>query len=289
MDRDLTQRVRTGVRTRLHVVGVDVAVVLTGVVVYFGVRGLTAGAPDRAREHALDILGLEKTLGLDVEKGVQSALVDLDAVTTVANWIYIWGHWPVIVATLLWLATHNRVVFRRLRNAMIASGALGLCVYTTYPVAPPRLAGLGFVDTITESSNSYRVLQPPAFVNQYAAMPSLHVGWDLLVGMALVAVATTWLIRMIGCLMPMLMAAATIVTANHYVLDVLVGAAFGLAGWTIALWIEKRGTAGEGADSAAAAPPCPGASGTVPNVPGQRRPAEESFEAGPASGSTATA
>ena len=290
MDRDVKNRVRAGVRTRLHVVGLDAAVVVAGVVVYFGVRGLTAGAPDRAREHALDILSVEKALGLDVEKGVQSALVDLDAVTTVANWIYIWGHWPLIVATLLWLATHNRVLFRRLRNAMIASGALGLCVYTTYPVAPPRLAGLGFVDTITESSSSYRVLQPPAFVNQYAAMPSLHVGWDLLVGMALVAVATTWLIRMVGCLMPMLMAAATVVTANHYVLDVLVGAAFALAGWAIALWIEKRSDhPGEVACSATARPPGQGASGPVPNVPGQRGPADDSCGTGPASSSTATA
>ena len=290
MDRDDRQRVRTGVRTRRHVVGVDVAVVVTGIVVYFGVRGLTAGGPDRAREHALDILALEKTLGLDVEKGVQSAFVDLDAVSTVANWIYIWGHWPVIVATLLWLATHNRVIFRRLRNAMIASGGLGLCVYTTYPVAPPRLVGLGFVDTITESSNSYRVLQPPAFVNQYAAMPSLHVGWDLLVGMALVAVATTWLIRMIGCLMPMLMAAATIVTANHYVLDVLVGAAFGLAGWIVALWIERRGSTVRGG-AHRVAPSLPGrdATGPVPTLPGQRCPADDSLESGPASSSTATA
>lgn len=223
----------------------DAAVVVTGIVVYFGVRGLTAGAPDVAREHAADVLALEKTLGLDVEAGVQALLLDLDPLVTLANWIYIWGHWPVIVATLVWLALHNRTVFRRLRNAMIASGALGLCVYTTYPVAPPRLTG-GFVDTITEQSSSYRVLQPPAFVNQYAAMPSLHVGWDLCVGLALVAAATTLFLRTIGALMPVLMAAATVLTANHYVLDVLAGAAFGLAGWAIALQMERARRRREG-------------------------------------------
>jgi membrane-associated phospholipid phosphatase len=123
---------------------------------------------------------------------------------------------------------------------MVASGLMGLCVYTTYPVAPPRLAGLGFVDTISEQSSSYRVLQPPAFVNQYAAMPSLHVGWDLLVGLALVAAAGSVALRTVGRLMPVVMAAATVLTANHYVLDVLVGAAFGLAGWVVALWLERR-------------------------------------------------
>jgi len=141
-------------------------------------------------------------------------------------------------------------VFLRLRNAMVASGLMGLCVYTTYPVAPPRLADMGLVDTITEQSSSYRVLQPPAFVNQYAAMPSLHVGWDLLVGLALVAAAGSLAVRTVGRLMPVVMAAATVLTANHYVLDVLVGALFGLAGWAVALRLERR----RAARAAAASP-----------------------------------
>ena len=219
---------------------VDVLVVASGVGTYFGVRGVTAGDADVAVDHAHDVLAVEQALGLDVEAGVQALLVDLDTVTTLANWVYIWGHWPVIALTLLWLALHDRRLFLRLRNAMVASGVMGLCVYTTYPVAPPRLAGLGFVDTITEQSRSYRVLQPPAFVNQYAAMPSLHVGWDLLVGLALVAAAGSVALRTVGRLMPVVMGAATVLTANHYVLDVLVGAAFGLAGWAVALRLERR-------------------------------------------------
>ena len=224
----------------VRMVATDVAVVASGVATYFGVRGLTAGDADVAVEHAHDVLAVEKELGLDVEAGVQEFLVDVEPLTTLANWVYIWGHWPVIAAVLLWLAVRNRTVFLRLRNAMIASGLMGLCVYTTYPVAPPRLAGMGFVDTITEQSSSYRVLQPPAFVNQYAAMPSLHVGWDLLVGLALVAAAGSVALRTIGRLMPVVMGAATVLTANHYVLDVLVGAAFGMAGWAVALWLERR-------------------------------------------------
>lgn len=227
-------------RSALRTIGVDALVVITGIVVYFGVRGLTAVRPGAAREHGRDVLALEKELGLDVEAGIQDLLLHLDWVVTAANWVYIWGHWPVIVATLVWLALHDRVLFLRLRNAMIASGAMGLCVYTTYPVAPPRLLGEGFVDTVTERSNSYRVLQPPAFTNQYAAMPSLHVGWDLLVGIVVVAAASTLVLRTLGALMPVAMAAATVITANHYVLDVLVGAAFGLAGYAVALLLERR-------------------------------------------------
>jgi membrane-associated phospholipid phosphatase len=233
-------RAASRVRGVARTVASDALVIVAGVVVYFGVRGLTAGSPGVARDHAHDLLALEKDLGLDVEKGAQTLLVALDPLVTLANWVYIWGHWPAIAATFVWLALHDRRVFLRLRNAMIASGAMGLCVYTTYPVAPPRLAGRGFVDTVTEQSGSYRVLQPPAFVNQYAAMPSLHVGWDLLVGLALVAATSTVLMRTVGRLMPVVMAAATVLTANHYVLDVIAGAAFGLAGWAIALQIEKR-------------------------------------------------
>ena len=239
-------RARTGTRTALvRMVATDVAVVASGVATYFGVRGLTAGDAGVAVDHAHDVLAVEKELGLDVEAGVQALLVDTEPLTTLANWVYIWGHWPVIVVVLLWLAVRNRTVFLRLRNAMVASGLMGLCVYTTYPVAPPRLAGMGFVDTITEQSSSYRVLQPPAFVNQYAAMPSLHVGWDLLVGLALVAAAGSVGLRTVGRLMPVVMGAATVLTANHYVLDVLIGAAFGLAGWAVALWLERRREARE--------------------------------------------
>jgi membrane-associated phospholipid phosphatase len=247
-------------------VATDVAVVASGVATYFGVRGLTAGDADVAVDHAHDVLAVEKELGLDVEAGVQALLVDVEPLTTVANWVYIWGHWPVIAGVLLWLALRNRTVFLRLRNAMVASGLMGLCVYTTYPVAPPRLAGMGFVDTITEQSSSYRVLQPPAFVNQYAAMPSLHVGWDLLVGLAVVAAAGSVTVRTLGRLMPVLMGAATVLTANHYVLDVLVGAAFGLAGWAVALWLERRREARAG--------------GPAPSVglPVQRAPVREPCE-----------
>ena len=53
--------------------------------------------------------------------------------TTVANWIYIWGHWPVIIATMLWLAWRHVGVFLRLRDGMLLSGAVGMVVFATYP------------------------------------------------------------------------------------------------------------------------------------------------------------
>ena len=162
------------------------------------------------------------------------------ALETFANWVYIWGHWPVILVTMLWLALHHRWAFLRLRDAMLVSGSLGLVVFVTYPVAPPRLVDAGLVDTVTESSYSYRLLQPPNFVNQYAAMPSLHAGWDLLVGISIATAGSTLLVRALGWVLPPLMTLAVVATANHYVVDVVAGMALALLGYVAALLLERR-------------------------------------------------
>jgi hypothetical protein len=218
----------------------QVGLVLLGVFVYFRIRGLTETSPGLAHEHAQDIVALEEALGIAWEDELQALVTPVDFLETFANWIYIWGHWPVIIATMAWLIWRRRDVFLRLRDAMMISGLLGMIVFVTYPVAPPRLAALGFVDTVTQSSNAYRVLQPPAFVNQYAAMPSLHSGWDLLVGISIVTAASTVTLKVIGYAMPMLMAFAVVATANHFLLDVVAGIALVLVGHAGALALERR-------------------------------------------------
>ena len=216
------------------------ALIVGAIGVYFGVRGLTVGAADLAEAHAHRVVDVERALGIAIESSVQRPFEDPGVLQTAANWVYIWGHWPVIIATMLWLAFRHTAILLRLRDAMIVSGAMGMVVFASYPVAPPRLAGLGLVDTVTETSRAYRVLQPPAFVNQYAAMPSLHAGWDLLVGISIVTAAGSVALRIFGYLMPLLMAIAVVVTANHYVLDVIVGVMFVLVGHAVALRLERR-------------------------------------------------
>ncbi|NYD41735.1 phosphatase PAP2 family protein [Nocardioides panaciterrulae] len=227
-------------RNRLPWVLEQAAIVLLGAFVYFRVRGLTDSSTRLALEHARDLFHVERLLGIDVEASLQAPLDGSALLETLSNWVYIWGHWPVIILTMTWLALRHGEVFLRLRDAMLVSGALGMLVFVSYPVAPPRLAHLGLVDTITQSSDSYRYLQPPAFVNQYAALPSLHVGWDLLVGMAIFSATTNLALRVIGCLMPLAMAYAVIATANHFVLDVLAGIVLVLIGHATALWLQRR-------------------------------------------------
>jgi hypothetical protein len=209
--------------------------VLAGIGVYFGVRGITASDADTAQQNAVDLVQLERDVGLYVEAELQGMIDGSGAVMTFMNWVYIWGHWPVITAVLLWLFLRHPAGYREIRNTMLLSGGIGLVIFVVYPVAPPRLAGLGLVDTVTEYSTAYRVLQPPAFVNQYAAMPSLHVGWDLLMGIALVTWSTHLAVRALGVALPALMTASVVLTANHYLVDAVAGVALVLA----CLWVVR--------------------------------------------------
>jgi hypothetical protein len=236
----LTTQLARPVRSRLRWVLGQVLVVTIGIVTYFRIRGLTDASVDVAMDHADDITTLEGWLGIDVEHAVQAPVAASETLATAANWVYVWGHWPVILTTMVWLMWHHRDTFRRLRDGMLVSGFLGMVVFVSYPVAPPRLADLGLVDTVTENSEAYRYLQPPAFVNQYAAMPSLHAGWDLLVGLAIVAAAGAVGLRVAGLVMPFLMVWAVVATANHYVLDVVAGVALALIGHAIALQLQRQ-------------------------------------------------
>lgn len=208
----------------------QLVLVLGAVLAYFGVRGLTEGSEPIARTNATRLLDLERSLGLDLERAIQTPLLDHGWLLDLANWAYIWLHWPLLVATLVWFVLARREAYFELRNAMFFSGAIGLVIFAAFPVAPPRLYSAAYVDTVTLHSLSYRVLQPPALVNAYAAMPSLHVGWNLLAGVMWWRVLRDSPARWAGVVMPAVMAWATISTGNHWVLDAVGGSAVALTG-----------------------------------------------------------
>ena len=234
------------IRSRWFWVAGQLVLAAALVFLYFRVRGLTEGSPALAHAHAAEVIAVEQWLGIDGALGLQhqlqQVLLGFPFAVTVANWVYIWAHWPVIIATAVWLAVRRPDVFRQLRDAMTISGAVGMVVFAAYPLAPPRLVDAGLVDTVSDQSVAYRVLQPPAFVNQYAAMPSLHAGWDLLIGIALVTAASGILLRVVGYMLPVLMAVAVVATANHYVLDVVAGLTLVLAAHAVAVRLERRRT-----------------------------------------------
>jgi len=221
---------KAGVFPGWRILGVQAALVAAAALCYFGVRDLTEGARATATANAHSVVDLERWLGISWERGLQSHVIGDDRLVAAANWMYIYGHWPVIIATLAWLFLRHPPDFYLLRNALFISGAIGLIIFVVFPVAPPRLGILEIVDTVTQRSSSYRTLQPPGLVNRYAAVPSLHFGWNLLVGVMVWRVSRAPAMRALAVLMVVAMGLAVIATANHYVIDVVAGAVVALTG-----------------------------------------------------------
>jgi hypothetical protein len=212
----------------------EIAFVLFALLVYFGVRGLTEGRVDVAFANADSVLRLERALGIAWEGQIQGFVVDHDGLVTVANWVYVYGYWPVIATSAVVLYARRRQKYVLLRDAAIISGLIGFAFFAFVPVAPPRLSDPGLVDTVTQYSEGYRALQRPGLTNQYAALPSLHAGWNLLVGIVLFQATTRVAVRVFAVAMPSAMAFAVIATANHFVLDVIVGTLVVLAALAVA-------------------------------------------------------
>ncbi len=218
----------------------EIVLVALAMFLYFGIRNFTVGSPQTAFANADRLIRLERYLGIDWEKGLQAPIVPHDTLVTLANWVYIFGHWPVIlgVGAALYLCRPRQ--YYLLRNAMFASGLIGFLFFALFPVAPPRLLDFGLVDTVTERSDAYRALQPPGLTNQYAAFPSLHAGWNLLVAIAVVMAVTSLALRAVALALPVAMALAVVVTANHYVIDVAGGVVVVLIGLAISIFLQRR-------------------------------------------------
>jgi hypothetical protein len=166
---------------------------------------------------------------------VQSVVAGSQFLQDVVNSIYIFGHWPVIIGAGLLLFHYRREHYYTLRNVCLMTGAFGLIIFALFPVAPPRLTDLPLMDTVTRGASAYRQILPPRLVNQYAAMPSFHAGWNLAVGIVVFQATQNRLLRAFAILMPAAMAFSVVATANHYVIDVVVGVSLVL----IAFQIER--------------------------------------------------
>ena len=208
----------------------ELGIFVVAYLVYFGVRAVTEGTAATAMAHAMDLIRLEQRLGIAWERAIQEGIVGSRLLVDAANAVYIYGHWPVIILTGVLLFRHRRGHYYRLRNACLLSGLVGLAVFALYPVAPPRLTDLPLVDTVTRSAESYRQVLPQDFVNQYAAMPSFHAGWNVLLGIVVFQATRHLLLRALAVVGPAAMVLAVVATANHFVIDVVAGVAIVLAG-----------------------------------------------------------
>lgn len=193
---------------------------------YEAVRRVVVPDSSDAFEHAFNIVRFEQEMGIFFEPSLQKSIVDHQWLVTLFNWVYVWGYLPVIIAAGLYLYLRHHNFYTRYRNAFLLSGAVGLTIFATLPVAPPRMfPEFGFVDTVRTDSAVYRVFEGSDLVNEFAAVPSFHFGWILLVGLALIQTNQHIVVRTAGALLPLLMLAAILFTANHYVVDAIIGGA----------------------------------------------------------------
>ncbi|MFF7352297.1 MULTISPECIES: phosphatase PAP2 family protein [Streptomyces] len=189
-------------------------------------RQLATGHTASAFRNAHRVWDLERTLHLPHETAVQSALLHGDTLARLANTYYATVHFPATLAFLVWLYLRRPAHYVWARRVLAVVTAAALVLPFTFPLAPPRmLTGTGLVDTARLYGPS--VYGPPSsdhLSNQFAAMPSLHFGWALMVAVGLMA-ATRSRWRRLWLLHPLVTLLVIVGTANHYWLDAIVATA----------------------------------------------------------------
>jgi len=237
---------------------VEAMVVAFAFLLYFAVRGAVIDRPEAAYRHALDVIDAQRYLGIFWEDDMNEWIRDRRFLAQTANVVYFWLHFPLIIAFGIYLYYGQRGKYTLMRDAFLTSGAIALVVYWLYPVAPPRelpeLAAQfdnggpvyvrGFFDTMQEYLGyGYQAQSTAWFVNPYAAMPSLHFGWDLLLGVGIVWASWRqrwmWLTLPIGVFLPVSQIPAITATANHFFLDAAAGAGVALMGFPAALALRR--------------------------------------------------
>jgi hypothetical protein len=221
---------------------IELAMVTTAMVIYFFIRGGLPEPVPEAVARSTRIIHLEQAMGIFVEPHWQEPVLRNDLLMKIANGIYIWGHFPVILVAAVWLYWKNRQRYGLYRTGLVLSAFVGLWVYAFFPAAPPRLmpSHWGFVDTIALVARGRYEVKPHLFLNQYAAVPSLHFGWVMLAGIAIWQNSRNPAFRAFAVIMPAAMFWSIVVTANHFIFDMLVGAAIVLVALFIS-WLYYSG------------------------------------------------
>ncbi|WEH33539.1 phosphatase PAP2 family protein [Streptomyces sp. AM 4-1-1] len=285
---------------------------------YSAGRLLVRGDVATAVDHGLAILHLEQTLRLNAEHPLNRLLTAHPSIGVPADFAYASLHYVVTPAVLIWIFRRHSAAYRAARTWLMTSTLLGLIGFTLLPTCPPRLldAGHGFVDTMAQySSYGWWGAEASAprglggMTNQYAAMPSLHVGWALWCGILLWRHGRHPAVRAVGVAYPLVITFVVMGTANHYFLDAVAGAAVMGVGALLATPVARLAdrvtarcrdrvavrfpsrfaTAGAGAGATVVSAGCETSAGE--RIPGQRTSSADPIDAASpaASGGTATA
>jgi membrane-associated phospholipid phosphatase len=227
--------------------------------VYRLVRGQVFDQSAAAFEHARDIVSAEKALHLFIEPTLQDWAIQARWIDDVGSWMYINTHFVVTTCTLAFIYLFRNEHFYWVRNMFMVAMGLALIGYVLYPTAPPRmLPELGFVDSVSDFTGVSSDASVNALFNPYAAVPSMHVGFALMLAVPMIRMARRSWVKALWVVYPPAVTFVVIVTANHWVLDAVAGAAVAavsaLAAQTVLARVRPRAWAWAPEEDALPAP-----------------------------------
>jgi membrane-associated phospholipid phosphatase len=194
------------------------------------VRGLVEdGNPYRPFGDAMRIIDVERTLHVFVEPSVQAWAINKHWLIDGADWVYVNGHFFVTFAVLAFIYARRNDSFYFVRNMFMIAMGLALIGYWLYPTAPPRLMPeWGFTDAISQfvtgGTGSVDTGATKAFVNFYAAGPSMHVCFAVMIGGSMCRLTRWRPGKVLWALYPLVITFVVVATANHFLTDVFLGA-----------------------------------------------------------------
>ncbi len=196
-----------------------------------------------ARNRAEALYGVERALHMDIELAINHAVASVHWLSLAADYWYAIAHFVVTLAVLGWLYVRHPLRYRSARSVLLATNLIALVGFWDYSLAPPRmLAAHGFVDTVLRDQiwGSWGTSGMAAASNQYAAMPSLHIGWALWSGIVVLALARRRWVRAAGVIYPCTTLLVILGTANHFLLDAAGGALALGCGFAISRMVSGR-------------------------------------------------
>ena len=171
--------------------------------------------------NALHVISLERLMGLFREAALQQWFLQHSHwVIVLSDWTYAYGFWAAIGLVAAGLYKFKPEKYQDYRNIMLISFMFAIVIFALFPLTPPRLmGGLGFTDTMAQfGPKSYFSSGEVLGYNRYAAMPSMHYGWSILVMAACLEFKSRW-VKAAGFCFPLIIFFAIVVTGNHYILD----------------------------------------------------------------------
>jgi PAP2 superfamily len=199
-------------------------------VLYDFVRGLVASDnPYKPFSDAMRIIDLERTLHIFIEPSVQAWAENKHLLMDALDWTYLNGHFFITFAALVFIYIRRNDSFYFVRNTLMVAMGIALFGYWLYPTAPPWMFNeWGFTNSISQfvTGGLGSVSNGPAkaFLNFYAAVPSMHVCFALIIGISMSRLVRNRIARIAWRLYPLLVTFVVVATANHFLTDVFLGA-----------------------------------------------------------------